>query len=133
MTSLIFDFRLLINRRQKGVFLFLQEVLAVVLADAAEGLVTQLTHTFVGDVHGFAHFTEGLRSFLVDTENAGDDSGFAFRELFHEVAGQSFDALDFGIGFRVRCATVRENFGVSSLGVCLERAVERNAALTDLD
>ena len=87
----------------------------------------------MGDVHGFAHFAESLRSFLVDAENAGDDSGFAFRELFHEVAGQSFDALDFGIGFRVRCATVREDFGVSSLGVCLERAVERNTALTDLD
>ena len=92
---------LLINRCQESVLLFLQEVLAVVLADAAESLVTQLTHTFVGDIHGFAHFAECLRSFLVDAENAGDDSGFAFRELFHEVTGQCFDALDFGIGFRV--------------------------------
>ena len=111
----------------------MQEVLAVVLADAAESLVAQLTDTFVGNVHGFTHFAQRLRGFLVDAENAGDDLGFAFRELFHEVAGESLDALDFGIGFRVRCATVREDFGVCSLGIGLERAVERNAALANLD
>ena len=87
----------------------------------------------MGDVHGFAHFAKCLRSFLVDTEDAGNHLGFAFRKLFHEVAGQSFDALDFGFVFRVRGGAVRQHFGVGRLGVCLERAVERNAALTDLD
>ena len=111
----------------------MQEFLAVVLADAAESLVAQLTHAFVGNVHGFAHFAECLRGFLVDAEDTGNHLGFAFRKLFHKVAGEGFDALNFGFVFRVRRGAVGEHFGVSGLGVCLQRAVERNAALTDLD
>ena len=124
---------LLINGGQERFLLVLQEFLAVILADAAESLVAQLTDTFVGYVHGFTHFTQRLRSFLVNAEDTGDHLGFAFRELFHEVAGQSLDALDFGFVFRVRRGAIGEHFGVRRLGIRLQRAVERNAALTDLD
>ena len=85
------------------------------------------------NIHRFAHFAKGLRSFLVDTENTGNHLGFTFRELFHQVAGEAFHALNFGIGLGIGGAIVGEHFGVGGLGVRLQGAIERNAALTDLD
>ena len=111
----------------------MQEFLAVVLADTAERLVTQLTDALVRNIHGLAHFAKRLGSFLVDTENAGNDLRFALRELFHQVAGKAFYTLDFGIGLRVGGSVVGKHLGVCGLGVRLQGAIERHAALTDLD
>ena len=53
-------------------------------------------------------FAEGSGRFLIDAfENARDDFRPAFRELFHEVLGEAFHALDFGIGFPGLVAYVR--------------------------